>query len=110
MTVDAATQLRRGVVEYCVLGLLDREPMYGWQLSTALTERGLIASIGTLYPLLSRLRDRNLISVFERSSDSGPTRKYYRLTTEGEARLEAFRAQWYPFAHSVSQIIERGSV
>ena len=46
--------MRKGVVEYCVLGLLAREPMYGWQLADALTASGLIASIGTLYPLLAR--------------------------------------------------------
>ncbi len=109
MTVDPGTQLRRGVVEYCVLGLLAGEPMYGWQLSTALTERGMIASIGTLYPLLSRLRDRGLIAVFEEHSPSGPTRKYYRLTGEGEAQLDAFRRQWTPFVSAVSEIIERGT-
>ncbi len=109
MALDAGTQLRRGVAEYCVLGLLSREPMYGWQLSAALSGEGLIASIGTLYPLLSRLRARGLISAFEERSDSGPTRKYYRLTAEGEAQLEAFRGQWAPFVRTVSEIIERGT-
>lgn len=120
MTGDATTQLRRGVVEYCVLGLLDSEPMYGWQLSSALIERGLIASIGTLYPLLGRLRDRELIVAFERGSadsagpagaaeSAGPTRKYYRLTPAGEDHLAAFRGQWQPFTDSVSELIMPGA-
>lgn len=130
MIEDVTTQLRRGVVEYCVLGFLADEAMYGWQLASALTERGLIASIGTLYPLLGRLRDRGLIVAFEQpsrevssSSDSestaqpgspaqpesgGPTRKYYRLTPRGEAQLASFRAQWGPFSASVTEIIEKG--
>lgn len=69
MIEDATTQLRRGVVEYCVLGFLAAEPMYGWQLASALTKRDLIASIGTLYPLLGRLRDRGLIVAFEQEQE-----------------------------------------
>ena len=113
MIDDVTTQLRRGVVEYCVLGLLASEAMYGWQLSSALTERGLIASIGTLYPLLGRLRDRGLIVAFERDEPGdgergGPTRKYYRLTPDGEAHLDRFREQWGPFTASVSELITKG--
>ncbi|HEU4849214.1 MAG TPA: PadR family transcriptional regulator [Terrimesophilobacter sp.] len=105
MTADVGAQLRKGVVEYCVLGLLAREPMYGWQLSETLTGRGLIASIGTLYPMLTRLRTQGLVSSFGRASASGPVRKYYRLTDAGTAELEAFRAQWAPFSASVGEFI-----
>ncbi|MBP6685687.1 MAG: PadR family transcriptional regulator [Leucobacter sp.] len=122
MIDDVTTQLRRGVVEYCVLGLLASEPMYGWQLASALTERGLIASIGTLYPLLGRLRDRGLIVAFEQSvgdrpglapegetpASGGPTRKYYRLTSLGTEHLDSFRAQWGPFTENVNDIIRKG--
>lgn len=97
--------MRKGVVEYCVLGLLAREPMYGWQLAEALTGAGLIASIGTLYPLLGRLRDNDWVSTFDRPSESGPVRKYYRLTDAGTAQLAQFRAQWMPFAHVVTGLI-----
>lgn len=109
MTVDVGAQLRRGVVEYCVLGLLARETMYGWQLATELTELGMIASIGTLYPLLSRLRERGLILAFQEQSSSGPTRKYYRLTEQGERHLELFRQQWRPFTRAVDRTIERSA-
>lgn len=91
MIEDATTQLRRGVVEYCVLGFLAAEPMYGWQLASALTKRDLIASIGTLYPLLGRLRDRGLIVAFEQEQELEPEMEQglaqgqdpeQRLTTE----------------------------
>lgn len=124
MIDDVTTQLRRGVVKFCVLGFLSARPMYGWELSSALIERGLIASIGTLYPLLGRLRDRGLIATFEQQGASspspaggddgaappsgGPTRKYYRLTQEGESHLAAFRTQWGPFTKNVTEILEKG--
>lgn len=115
MIEDPTTQLRRGVAEFCVLGLLDSKAMYGWELSSALTEQRLIASIGTLYPLLARLRTRGLIETFEQPSPepiervSGPTRKYYRLTEAGREQLKGFREQWGPFTQSVSNIISGGS-
>ena len=98
--------MRKGVVEYCVLGLLARAPRYGWELSEALTEAGLIASIGTLYPLLARLRDNGWVVTFDQPSDSGPVRKYYRLTEAGSAQLAAFRVLWEPFARAVTGFVE----
>ncbi|WP_435746899.1 PadR family transcriptional regulator [Microbacterium sp. PMB16] len=108
MTADVGAQMRKGVVEYCVLGLLAREPMYGWQLADALTRAGLIASIGTLYPLLGRLRDNGWVSTFDLPSESGPVRKYYRLTDVGTEQLERFRVQWTPFARVVTGIVGEG--
>ncbi len=105
MTADVGAQLRKGVVEYCVLGLLSREPMYGWQLADLLTGRGLVASIGTLYPMLSRLRTQGLVTGFNQASVAGPVRKYYRLTDAGTTELDAFRAQWAPFSSTVDELI-----
>lgn len=105
MTADVGAQLRKGVVEYCVLGLLAREPMYGWQLSETLTAHGMIASIGTLYPVLGRLRAKGLVSSFDEASDAGPVRKYYRLTGAGTRQLEVFRQQWQPFTDTVSNLV-----
>lgn len=105
MTVEVGAQMRKGVVEYCVLGLLAHRPMYGWELAEALTSEGLIASIGTLYPLLGRLRDNGWVTTFDRPSDSGPVRKYYRLTDQGSAELDQFRAQWAPFARLVTTMV-----
>ena len=105
MVGDAGAQLRKGVVEYCVLGLLARERMYGWQLSETLRGHGMIASIGTLYPVLTRLRAQGLVSSSDEASVAGPVRKYYRLTTAGSERLNSFRSQWEPFAHTVRDLI-----
>ena len=105
MTADVGAQLRKGVVEYCILGLLARQPMYGWSLSEALESQGMIASIGTLYPILSRLRTQGLVSTYDQGSDSGPVRKYYRLSAAGEQQLDLFRQQWAPFAATVEGFI-----
>jgi PadR family transcriptional regulator PadR len=102
---DVSAQLRKGVVEYCILGLLSREPMYGWQLSETLVRSGLIASIGTLYPVLARLRERGLVTTFEDATGSGPVRKYYRLTTSGTELLADFREQWPAFSLTVGSMI-----
>lgn len=105
MASDVGAQMRKGVVEYCVLGLLDREPMYGWQLAEELIGAGLIASIGTLYPLLGRLRDNGWVSTFDQPSESGPVRRYYRLTDAGTVQLAQFRSQWTPFSRIVTDFI-----
>jgi PadR family transcriptional regulator PadR len=105
MTVDVGAQLRKGVVEYCILGLLAAEPTYGWELSEALVSRGLIASIGTLYPILSRLRAQGLVSSFDRQSAAGPSRRYYRVTETGHRQLANFREQWGPFARAVHELV-----
>ncbi|SDH50664.1 PadR family transcriptional regulator [Agrococcus jejuensis] len=109
MTADVGAQLRKGVVESCVLGLLAREPMYGWQLSEHLTRAGLIASIGTLYPVLGRLRDRGLVAAFERATGTGPVRKYYRLTPTGTAELARFQDAWGPFTAAVGAMLADAS-
>ena len=109
MIADVGTQLRKGVVEYCVLGLLAREPMYGWQLSEQLVAADMIASIGTLYPMLARLRSQGLVTAFDQASTAGPVRKYYRLTPAGTAQLESFRLQWEPFAATVLQLVGKDS-
>lgn len=102
---DVSAQLRKGVVEYCILGLLSREPMYGWQLSETLVRSGLIASIGTLYPVLARLRERGLVTTFEDATGTGPVRKYYRLTASGTELLADFREQWPTFSLTVGSMI-----
>ncbi|WP_298039673.1 PadR family transcriptional regulator [uncultured Microbacterium sp.] len=105
MTVDVGAQMRKGVVEYCVLGLLAREPMYGWQLADRLISAGMIGGIGTLYPLLARLRDNGWVLAFEQVSEAGPVRKYYRLTDAGTTQLAQFRTQWTPFARVVTGLV-----
>ena len=84
----ALSQLRRGVLEYCVLALLRQQERYGFELVRSLSAvDGLVTSEGTIYPLLTRLRKEALVTTFWQESASGPPRRYYRLTDAGGAAL-----------------------
>lgn len=100
------TQLRKGVLEYCVLARLRGGPRYGLELASSLTKTGLLASEGTLYPLLSRLRRQGLVETTWQESPAGPPRRYYQLTDDGTAALGAFVTTWRPFTTEVDRILE----
>ena len=103
----AVTQLRRGVLEHCVLALLEGEERYGYDLVTQLSTAGLLASEGTMYPLLSRLRKDELVGTTWQESPNGPPRRYYSLTPRGAEALQAFRLSWTQFKHAVDATLER---
>src|SRR3954470_24464074 len=103
-------QLRRGVIEFCVLALLRGGERYGFELVRTLAEAdGMVTTEGTLYPLLGRLRREGLVQTTWRESPSGPPRRYYTLTPRGEAVLTAFRAEWGRFSASVDQLLGIGA-
>lgn len=101
-------QLRRGVAEACVLSLLQEQERYGFELARALTDSGLVASEGTIYPLLTRLRQQDLVETTWRASTEGPPRRYYRLTDNGQLALAAFADQWKVFRVAVDRILRSG--
>ena len=101
------SQLRRGVLEYCVLSLLSREQLYGFDLVRRLGEvDGLVTSEGTIYPLLSRLRRDEWVSTSWVESGTGPPRRYYAITATGERALGAFVEEWSRFRDSVEYVIK----
>ncbi|MET4060940.1 PadR family transcriptional regulator PadR [Arthrobacter sp. UYP6] len=107
---NVLVQLRKGVIEYCVLSQLCREPSYGLKLASDLARHSsLFASEGTIYPLLVRLRKRGLVETTWQESATGPPRRYYRVTPAGEEALNAFRAAWEPFASETSQLLKEPS-
>ena len=88
-------QLRRGVLELCILALLGREPSYGYQIVTQIASAPqLAAGEGTIYPLLRRLKREELVETFWQESASGPPRQYDRLTAKGRGALRAMRTEW----------------
>ena len=98
--------LRKGVVEPCVLSVLRTREMYGVDLARQLVGLGLLASEGSLYPLLARLRTAGLVSTRWEESPSGPPRRYYRLTPEGTETVHRFITTWRGFAGAVDTILE----
>ena len=106
MPGDPLSQLRRGTIEFCVLALLRDQPLYGLELSRRLVAAdGLVASDGTIYPLLARLRRQGLVETDWVESATGPPRRYYRLTPKGREALHSFVLQWRTFRDSVDQVI-----
>jgi PadR family transcriptional regulator, regulatory protein PadR len=105
-TRNVISQLRRGTVEYCVLALLRDGERYGFELVRELSAvDGLVTSEGTIYPLLTRLRKEQLVTTFWRESESGPPRRYYRLTDAGLTALGDFTTEWSRFRDSVDTIL-----
>lgn len=104
------SQLRRGVLEFCVLALLRGGERYSFDLVRALGDaEGLVTSEGTLYPLLGRLRREGMVQSTWRESASGPPRRYYRITQDGDAALRMFAGEWARFRDSVDSLIELGA-
>ncbi len=102
MNVDnAKSQMRKGMLEYCVLLLLSKEPSYANDIITRLKQAELIVVEGTLYPLLTRLKKDGLLSYEWRESTQGPPRKYYALTPDGSAFLLELNTAWNELARTV---------
>ena len=98
-------QMRRGVLEYCVMALLREGERYGFDLVRTLGQTdGLVVSEGTIYPLLSRLRRDGLVATTWLESPAGPPRRYYRLTKKGLDALEGFTREWRRFRHAVDHL------
>ena len=89
------TQLRRGVLELCILQILQQRPSYGYEIVTRLETLGpLAAGENTVYPLLRRLKTGKVVEAFLGESPTGPPRQYYRLTVTGREKLVALGAEW----------------
>ncbi|MBL6466601.1 MAG: PadR family transcriptional regulator [Prevotellamassilia sp.] len=103
MNVDnAKQQMRKGMLEYCVLLLLSREESYANDIIARLKEAELIVVEGTLYPLLTRLKKDGLLQYEWRESTQGPPRKYYSLTPEGRNFLCELDNAWNELARTVA--------
>jgi PadR family transcriptional regulator, regulatory protein PadR len=100
------TQLRRGVLEYCVLSLLGDAEIYAFDLVRRLAEvDGMVTSEGTIYPLLSRLRRDGWVDTRWVESGSGPPRRYYSITPAGTRALQTFALEWRRFRDAVDQFL-----
>lgn len=101
------TQMRRGTLEYCVMALLVDSERYGFELVKALAEiDGMVASEGTVYPILARMRRDGLVETTWRESPSGPPRRYYGLTDAGRSALDAFVSEWRRFREAVDRVVD----
>lgn len=105
MNVDnVKSQMRKGMLEYCIMLLLHKEPAYASDIIQKLKEARLIVVEGTLYPLLTRLKNDDLLSYEWVESTQGPPRKYYKLTGKGESFLGELEASWKELNETRDQI------
>lgn len=100
------SQMRKGFLEYCILLILSRKPSYVSDIITDLKKASLIVVEGTLYPLLTRLKNSGLLSYQWQESIQGPPRKYYELTDEGRAFLTELEEAWTEINQTVHSIKE----
>ena len=101
-----ATNIRKGVLEFCVLALLSRRDMYGLELANELVDRKLSASEGSLYPPLARMREAGTVETTWLTPDSGRARRYYAITERGSQQLAAFSDVWRAIVPQVGTLLK----
>ena len=104
MAEAVQVQLKKGVLELCVLALLSKQDSYAYEIASQLAE-GIGMGEGTIYPLMRRMQSDGLVDTYLVESSSGPPRKYYRLTETGRASLQAQKAEWSAFSKAVEDIL-----
>ncbi len=102
-------QMRKGILECCILHIISRGEVYASDMMEELKEAKLIIVEGTLYPLLNRLKNAGLVTYKWVESDSGPPRKYYSITKEGETFLSELSHYWTSLDKSVNLILSKNS-
>jgi len=103
---NVKSQMRKGILEYCILLILNRRSAYANDIIQLLQEARLIVVEGTLYPLLTRLKNTDLLNYQWIESNQGPPRKYYALTPTGEQFLMELEQAWGEISKTISHLKE----
>lgn len=107
---NTKVQMRKGVLEYCILGIISNGEVYTSDILETLKEAKMLVVEGTVYPLLTRLKNSGLLSYEWKESTSGPPRKYFKLTPEGVQFLDELAETWQELVHAVSVTTEDGKI
>ena len=99
-------QMRKGILEYCILSIISRGEIYASDIINELNKAKLLVVEGTLYPLLTRLKNNGLLEYNWQESSSGPRRKYYVLSPAGMEVLQRLDSTWEELAYAVSVSLE----
>lgn len=102
-----STQMRKGILEYIILGIINKWDIYWAEIIEILKSWDLIVAEGTIYPLLSRLKTDNLITYYWIESDSWHPRKYYNLTQEWKDTLVLMEKNWTDIKSSIQKILNK---
>lgn len=98
---NTQTQMRKGILEYCILSIISKGEIYASDIISELKKAELLVVEGTLYPLLTRLKNNGLLSYTWQESTSGPPRKYYQITAEGLEVLQKLDVTWKELLYAV---------
>ncbi len=109
-TDNAKAQMRKGVLEFCILSILSKGDAYASDIIRTLKDASLIVVEGTLYPLLSRQKNAGLLNYRWEESVQGPPRKYYIITEDGKTVLSELEKSWEDLTLSVEKIKQFGNV
>ncbi|MFT6815943.1 MAG: PadR family transcriptional regulator PadR [Sphingobacteriales bacterium] len=93
-TENTLIQMRKGILEFCILSIIDQKEVYASEIIAKLKEAKLLVVEGTIYPLLTRLKNNQMLSYEWQESESGPPRKYYKLTAQGKELLKQQSITW----------------
>ena len=107
MNIDnTKAQMRKGILELCILATISQKPQYSSEILTQLKAAKLLVVEGTLYPLLTRLKNAKLLEYHWEESNSGPPRKYFKITDKGNESLKELTLSWENLAKAVQQILD----
>lgn len=101
---NVKAQMRKGILEYCILSILSRQDSYAPQIISELKEAEMIVVEGTLYPILTRQKNQGLLSYRWEESPQGPPRKYYSLTDKGREALFQLDQSWEELVNQIKAI------
>lgn len=101
---NTKSQMKKGILEFCILTIIKKKEVYPSEVITELKKSELIVVEGTIYPLLTRLKNAEILTYRWQESTSGPPRKYYSITKQGEEFLDELQETWNNIAESVSKI------
>lgn len=105
MNVDnVKAQMRKGILEYCILSIISRSDAYASQIIAELKSAEMIVVEGTLYPILTRQKNQGLLSYRWEESPQGPPRKYYTITESGRQYLELIDVAWEELIEQIGKI------
>ncbi|MBZ9653033.1 PadR family transcriptional regulator [Psychroflexus montanilacus] len=104
---NTKAQMRKGVLEYCILSVLSHDDAYVAEILETLKSAKLLVVEGTIYPLLTRLKNAKLLSYRWEESTGGPPRKYYGLTDEGKEFLSELSETWLELNYAVTKITSK---
>lgn len=106
---NTKAQMRKGVLEFCILSILNNGDAYTSEILSSLKSAEMIVVEGTIYPLLTRLKNAGLLTYRWEESTSGPPRKYYVLTENGGMFLKELDKTWNSLINSVNQVTSKKS-